>query len=308
VPFESEDAGGSAAVASMADLESEDLDLLALCGLAGLAEETAGRPEVVIGLIDGAVDASHPALESARLRTLAGDPASCQVTASPACQHGTFVAGMLCARRGAGTPALCPECTVLSRPIFCEALDLAQCPIVTPVHLAAALVDVVEAGARIVTMSLGLGSSALRDHPDLRAAIDFTFGRGALVICAAGNQGHVGAVPLFDHPWVLPVGACDRSGRPSRESNLGSGLGRRGLLAPGAAISSTPGGGLGRLSGTSVAAPWVTGAAALLWSLFPRTPAAELRRALLLPGRSRRSIIPPLLDAGESRRALAVGA
>jgi subtilisin family serine protease len=116
-------------------------------------------------------------------------------------------------------------------------------------------------------------------------------------------------LPLFNHPWVLPVGACDRSGRPSPDSNLGSGVGRRGLLAPGAAVSSTvAGGGLGRLSGTSVAAPWVTGAAALLWSLFPAAPAVELRRALMLPHRSRRSIVPPVLNAEESRRALSAGA
>ena len=54
------------------------------------------------------------------------------------------------------------------------------------------------------------------------------------------------------------------------------------------------------MSGTSVAAPFVTGAIALLWSLFPKTNAEQLRKAILLQGAPRRSIIPPLMNAEAS--------
>ncbi|MER5700002.1 S8 family serine peptidase [Streptomyces mirabilis] len=57
-------------------------------------------------------------------------------------------------------------------------------------------------------------------------------------------------------------------------------------------------------SGTSAAAPFVTGTAALLWSTAPDLPAARIRAALCLPGTARRSIVPPLLNASASLRAL----
>ncbi len=52
------------------------------------------------------------------------------------------------------------------------------------------------------------------------------------------------------------------------------------------------------LSGTSAATPFVTGAAALLWSQWPDAPPTLIRTALLQPCTPRgRSIIPPLLNA-----------
>ena len=47
--------------------------------------------------------------------------------------HGTYVAGILAARRGSGAPAICPGCTLLVRPIFLEtASDNAEMPSATP--------------------------------------------------------------------------------------------------------------------------------------------------------------------------------
>ena len=83
------------------------------------------------------------------------------------------------------------------------------------------------------------------------------------------------------------------------ESNLGSSIGRRGLRAPGDGITSL--GSEGQpvtLKGTSVAAPFVTGAVGLLWSEFPAATAAEVKLAITaIHGRRRTSVTPPLLDA-----------
>jgi subtilisin family serine protease len=58
--------------------------------------------------------------------------------------------------------------------------------------------------------------------------------------------------------------------------------------------------------GTSAAAPFVTGAMALVWSLAPRASAAELRLAFLhARGEGRTSVTPPLLDAEAAYRTLA---
>lgn len=273
--------------------------------LRDLLDATPGRPNVVVGVIDGPVDASHAELARSRLRFLSAEGGECAIPRSDACLHGTFVAGMLCTRRDSGAPALCPGCTVLVRPLFCEAERPGQCPDVSPGDLAAALTDVVDAGARVVNMSLGLATTALGPMPELDEACEYAYRRGALVVCAAGNGGHVGSASLFAHGWVIPVAACDEAGRPLPASNLGRSVGRRGLLAPGRAITSTaPGGGMTSMSGTSVSAPWVTGTAALLWSLAPHAPATAVRRALLRPDRPRRSIVPPLLDGESGLQAL----
>jgi subtilisin family serine protease len=71
------------------------------------------------------------------------------------------------------------------------------------------------------------------------------------------------------------------------------------LSAPGDGVTSL--GAEGRpltLGGTSVAAPFVTGAIALLWSEFPEASAAQIKLAVTQAGAPRRaSVVPPLLDA-----------
>ncbi|MGH8627982.1 MAG: S8 family serine peptidase [Gammaproteobacteria bacterium] len=81
-------------------------------------------------------------------------------------------------------------------------------------------------------------------------------------------------------------------------SNLGSSIARRGLGAPGDGITSL--GAEGKpltLGGTSAAAPFVTGAIALLWSEFPTATAAEVKYAATQAYARRTTVVPPLLDA-----------
>jgi len=68
--------------------------------------------------------------------------------------------------------------------------------------------------------------------------------------------------------------------------------------APGEGVTSLrAAGGSLTLGGTSVAAPFVTGAVALLWSCFADASAAEIRFALSGALLRRNTIAPPLLDA-----------
>jgi subtilisin family serine protease len=128
-----------------------------------------------------------------------------------------------------------------------------------------------------------------------------------LVIAAAGNQGTLGSSALTRHPGVLPVAAYNARAQPMRHSNVGASVGKRGLGAPGEAITSLGSDGSPlTLAGTSFAAPFVTGAIALLWSLFPDATAAEIRHALRAGASPwRRSVVPPLLDTWGAYRFLA---
>lgn len=281
---------------------------LDLTGLAPLMEVTSGDPEVVIGLMDGPVALGHPDLATGRILEAPGAPGvGCTQPGSSACVHGTFVAGILCARRASGVPAICPGCTLLVRPIFPETPGKGQAPSAAPEELAAALIETIDTGAHVLNLSAAFAQPSSKGERELEEALDYAARRGVIVVVASGNQGTLGSSAITRHPWVIPVVACDLQGRPTSQSNLGSFAGRRGLRAPGEGIT-----GLGtqgqtvELGGTSVAAPFVSGTVALLWSEFPDATAAEVRSAITGGARGRRTtVVPPLLDAWGAYEAMA---
>ncbi|MBV9035467.1 MAG: S8 family serine peptidase, partial [Acidobacteriaceae bacterium] len=116
----------------------------------------------------------------------------------------------------------------------------------------------------------------------------------------------VGSSSLVGHPGVIPVVACDRHGMVASFSNLGNTIGKRGLCAPGEQVTSLRAGSTQPLTwgGTSVAAPFVTAMAALLWSVFPAVRAFQVRHAMTQGSRSRHSIVPPLMDIWRAYAAL----
>src|SRR5262249_34244180 len=95
-------------------------------------------------------------------------------------------------------------------------------------------------------------------------------------------------------------------GKPMNHSNLGGSIGRQGLGAPGDRITSLGTNGKPvTLGGTSAAAPFVTGAVALLWSEFPAATATALRVAVMQADAPRRRTgFPPLLDSWAAYQAL----
>ena len=181
-----------------------------------------------------------------------------------------------------------------------------QMPNATPRELAAAIVDCVGAGAQVVNLSLALAQPSARGERELDEALDHAMGRGVIIVAAAGNQGTVGSTAITRHPWVIPVVACDLRGRPTSNSNLGRFIGRRGLSAPGEGITSLGASGEPvRSGGTSVSAPFVTGAIALLWSEFPAATATQLKLAISqLSAPRRATVVPPLLNAEVAYRSL----
>jgi len=273
-----------------------------------LMERTRGRSDVTIALIDGPIKLDLPALSPARIREAPGSPgASCALAQSFACEHGTFVASILAADRDLGALGICPGCSFIARPIFSESPAGKQgIPSATPEALAAAIIDCISGGARILNLSLAVVSASARGERELNLALDEAAGHGVLVVAAAGNQGTVGSTAITRHPWVIPVVGCNLQGRTLGISNLAASIGQRGLSAPGDGVTSfNPSGALVTSGGTSIAAPFVTGAAALLWSEFPRASAAAIKRALTHPtGPRRRGLVPPLLDAWAAFHAI----
>ncbi len=280
---------------------------LDLVNLTALMQFTSGKPEITVGLIDGPVVINHPDLMSENIRETSGKSGACDQASSSACMHGTFVAGVLSAKRGSVAPAICPNCTLLVRPIFAETTQKnGQMPSATPEELAVAIIECIEAGAKVMNLSVALAHPSSRGERKLEDALDYAARRGVIAVAASGNQGTIGSSAITRHPWVIPVVACDIQGRPIDQSNLGSSIGRRGLCAPGDNITSL--GAKGKsltFGGTSVAAPFITGTIALLWSVFPNASAAEIKIAVIQGNIPRRTtIVPPLLDAWAAYQAL----
>jgi subtilisin family serine protease len=289
------------------DDPSDNLACLNLVGLPQLMARTSGRSEITIGLIDGPVALDHPDLAAENIREVPGKlPAACGDAGDTACTHGTFIAGILLARRASIAPAIAPGCSLLVRPIFAEAPgNEEQMPSAPAADLADAIIGVIDAGARLINLSVALQGPSPSGGRSLRDALDFALRRGVVVVAAAGNQGGVGGSVITRHPWVIPVIAYDLRGSPMNLSNLGASIGRCGLGAPGEAVTS-----LGvtdplTMGGTSAATPFVTGAVALIWSEFPGATAAEVRSAVTMAAAPRRAtIVPPLLNAWAGYQAM----
>ncbi len=272
---------------------------LTLINIESLMTRTQGSADVTVGIIDGPVEVTHPDFGGVRIRSLsAGNSGLCRITDSVACMHGTFVAGIICARRGSVAPGICPGCDVVVRPIFREeSPGYSGIVSSTPDDLAVAIIDTVNAGARVINLSVGLTGVALNVHRSLQETMDYAGRAGVIVVVAAGNRGAMIASPMINNSCVIPVAACDEDGRISGGSNISPSIGRYGLMAPGVGITSTSGTeGYATLSGTSFAAAFVTGAIALLMSEFPGVDAAEIKNALLTASPRRRTITPPRLD------------
>jgi subtilisin family serine protease len=149
----------------------------------------------------------------------------------------------------------------------------------------------VDNGAQIINMSFGKGFS-----PDKRAvddAVKYAESRGVLLVHASGNDGEdLATEPNFPHATYLDggraanwieVGASSWRGGGELAADFSNyGRAQVDLFAPGVDILSTvPGGGYERNSGTSMAAPVVSGVAALLMSYFPQLTAKDVKRILI---------------------------
>ncbi|TQV88325.1 S8 family serine peptidase [Aliikangiella coralliicola] len=144
--------------------------------------------------------------------------------------------------------------------------------------MAAAVGQCVDAGANVVSMSLG-GSSSSNSEQN---AFDDAYNNGVLLIAASGNDGTSSGNDALSYPAsydsVMSVAAIDSSKSVASWSQKNSQVE---IAAPGVSINSTlPNDTYEAWSGTSMATPHVSAVAALVWSHFPSCTNAQMRDAL----------------------------
>jgi subtilisin family serine protease len=233
----------------------------------------------IVAVIDSGVDPRHPDLVPNLLPGhdyVAGDE-------DPADEngHGTHVAGTIAAERGNGV-GVAGVADNAARVLPLRVLDSAGSGRVSDVIQAYAYAF--QHGAKVVNLSLGSTVSSRAEHDAIAAFPTMLF------VAAAGNGGADGvgdnndAIATYPCAYlltnVLCVAASDNRDQLASFSNYGA-LSVD-LAAPGVSIASTwPGGGYSWSSGTSMATPHVSGAAALLWSAAPNALPGDISSALI---------------------------
>ena len=232
---------------------------------AAAAHQFSQGTGVHVAIVDTGVDTTHPDLRG-RIRDL-HNMVDDDTVAFNHDSHGTEVAGVIAAdgdnRQGivgiapAATLSIYKACWYPPAPA-----TGAQCNSFT---LAKALAAIIDTDVRIINLSLGGPADPLLNQLVLQL-----LGQGRIVVAALPPDGNTGGFPV-DAPGVITV----RTSAPSAA--------RPGVLsAPGNDILTTqPGGGYDFTSGSSMAAPHVTGIAALLLSLAPRLDAGTVHQLLL---------------------------
>ena len=192
--------------------------------------------------------------------------------------HGTHVAGIVAAvaGNGIGIAGVAPGARVMA---LRAGFNLAGGGYLEDDDLAAAIVYAAENGARVINMSWGDPFFS----PLIRDAIRYADQQGCVLVAAAGNEGN----DLVFYPArldeTIAVTASGPDGQALSFSNWGPSVD---LAAPGSGILSlAPGHAYGERSGTSMAAPHVSGLAALLLARHPQLTPGEVRGGLALAAR-----------------------
>ncbi|MEO6446664.1 MAG: S8 family serine peptidase, partial [Gemmatimonadaceae bacterium] len=204
----------------------------------------------------------------------------------PDASHGTHVAGIIAAKRdnGVGINGEADNVRIMSVRCVPDGDERDK-------DVANAIRYAVDNGAQIINMSFGKDISPAKRAVD--EAVKYADSRGVLMIHAAGNDGvDLAVTPNFPTPVYLDggraanwieVGASSWRGKDALAAPFSNyGKEQVDVFAPGVDILSTvPGGGFERQSGTSMAAPVVSGVAALLMSYFPQLSAADVKRLIV---------------------------
>ncbi|MDX1977769.1 MAG: S8 family peptidase [Pseudanabaenaceae cyanobacterium bins.68] len=275
------------------------------------AQGYTGR-DVVVAVIDTGIDLNHPDLAGSFWRNpdeIAGDRLDNDnngyvddltgydfvsrdgnpIHTTSRELHGTHVAGIISANRN-GVNA------IDSNNQTYEVTGIAYDALIMPIRVlnssgrgnsqavASGIRYAVDNGADIINLSLG---SPMISNLELEA-LRYAEQKGVVVVAAAGNNGYTAVVPEYParlaatEDFGIAVGAVDRNQQVAQFSNpAGDQASYPFVVAPGVSILSTiPNGNYGILSGTSMAAPHVTGVVALMLQANPNLTPTQVKDIL----------------------------
>jgi len=234
---------------------------------------TQGDASITIAVLDTGVDLTHPELTHALLpgqdfvnilngaNEFIGDYLEVDDIADDEVGHGTHVAGIIAGQGRRMPKGVAPRCKVIPIRVLAAMEKKGR-------RLGAGLIEninagvkyAVDQGAQVINMSLGVRHEG--GGLPHREVIDYAHRSGVTIVAASGNDGQAELYYPGAFNTVLAVGAMDANGEVAPFSTFGDQVS---FIAPGVDVySASLNKGYAFSTGTSHAAPFVAGAAALL--------------------------------------------
>lgn len=257
-------------------------------------QKNALGQDVIVGVVDSYVDVTHSQLKNQILinqkeipdngkdddgNGYIDDYSSMNFTSvanyTIQNEHGTHVSGIIAADHNGSMKGIAPAAKIVAAPFISNDGSGSLGDAINAMNYTVAR------GAKVINASWG-GSVCVET---LKAAFEDISAKGVLIVVAAGNESRdLDNLPTYPAAFKIAtqitVGASNFNDYMTSFSNSSFNLVH--LAAPGDAIrSTTPGEKYNYLKGTSMAAPFVTGAAAVLWAAFPKSSAIQIKEAIV---------------------------
>ncbi len=214
-------------------------------------EIATGSSAVRIAILDTGIDRTHPDLAN---KILTGyDFVNDDNNPQDDNGHGTHVAGIAAAisNNGVGVAGVSWGARLVPVKVLNSAGGGSYA------NVAEGIIWATDRGAHVINLSLGGSSPSVT----LQDAVDYAVSQGVVVVAASGNSGSNFVLYPARYSNVIAVAATDSSNTRAGFSNYGPEVD---LSAPGVSIYSTSLGGYMNRNGTSMAAGYVSGLAAIL--------------------------------------------